>query len=487
MRRSCAAGRWALAWKLLAPATLCPLPVGTRHMNLKFLETFVWVARLKSFRLTAEKLFSTQASISSRIAVLEDELGVKLFVRDSRGVTLTPEGDKVLAYAERMMDTMHALKQSLDTGASTQGRIRIGAMDTVIHTWLSPLVARVTETFPAVEIELMADTARNLSEQLQKGYLDLIFQTDSLRHESVLNLELGSYPLRWIVSTGSIYHRDYASLADLARERVVTFSKHSRPHQDVLGLLHANGVAAPRLNCVNSVAAMTRLLRDGFGVGALPPALVSQELERGELTLLRLGPPPPNLPVVVSWRGGTGLELVDEVVELSKAVLADYAANVGPECMLLAPLKKGGGCVRADSDFPIAPGGKISLDADRRPLLQTCQQRRPPAHGAAMPEPTFHELAQLPPPVLRQLIRRGDYAGHTSGLGQRHLQANLVILQKSWADEFLRFCALNPGPARCSTSANPARRTSPGSARISTCAATCRATGCIGAARSPSR
>lgn len=315
MRRSCAAGRWALAWKLLAPATLCPLPVGTRHMNLKFLETFVWVARLKSFRLTAEKLFSTQASISSRIAVLEDELGVKLFVRDSRGVTLTPEGDKVLAYAERMMDTMHALKQSLDTGASTQGRIRIGAMDTVIHTWLSPLVARVTETFPAVEIELMADTARNLSEQLQKGYLDLIFQTDSLRHESVLNLELGSYPLRWIVSTGSIYHRDYASLADLARERVVTFSKHSRPHQDVLGLLHANGVAAPRLNCVNSVAAMTRLLRDGFGVGALPPALVSQELERGELTLLRLGPPPPNLPVVVSWRGGTGLELVDEVVE----------------------------------------------------------------------------------------------------------------------------------------------------------------------------
>ncbi len=52
---------------------------------------------------------------------------------------------------------------------------------------------------------------------MQKGYLDLIFQTDSLRHESVLNLELGSYPLRWIVSTGSIYHRDYASLADLAR------------------------------------------------------------------------------------------------------------------------------------------------------------------------------------------------------------------------------------------------------------------------------
>ncbi|MDQ2515437.1 LysR family transcriptional regulator, partial [Pseudomonas aeruginosa] len=46
-------------------------------------------------------------------------------------------------------------------------------------------------------------------------------------------------------------------------------------------------------------------------------------------------------------RGGTGLELVDEVVELSKTVLADYAANVGPECMLLAPLKKGVGRLRS--------------------------------------------------------------------------------------------------------------------------------------------
>ncbi|MGL6092871.1 MAG: LysR family transcriptional regulator, partial [Pseudomonas paracarnis] len=93
-------------------------------MNLKFLETFVWVAKLKSFRLTAEKLFTTQASISSRIAVLESELGVKLFLRDSRGVSLTPEGLKVLDYAEQMMVTMQGLKQSLETTSSKVGRIR---------------------------------------------------------------------------------------------------------------------------------------------------------------------------------------------------------------------------------------------------------------------------------------------------------------------------------------------------------------------------
>ena len=65
-------------------------------MNLKFLETFIWVAKLRSFSLAAEKLHSTQAAISSRISVLEQELGAKLFKREPKGVTLTREGERVL-------------------------------------------------------------------------------------------------------------------------------------------------------------------------------------------------------------------------------------------------------------------------------------------------------------------------------------------------------------------------------------------------------
>ncbi|KAA5844178.1 LysR family transcriptional regulator [Pseudomonas chlororaphis] len=303
-------------------------------MNLKFLETFVWVARLKSFRLTADKLFTTQASISSRIAVLEGELGVKLFLRDSRGVSLTPEGLKVLDYAEQMMDTMQALKQSIENRSSKVGRIRIGVMDTVIHTWLSPLVARMMDSYPQVEIELVADTSLNLCDQLQKGFLDLVLQTDLLRQESIRSLELASHPMGWIVASHSIYNREYANLAELARERIITYSKNSLPHQEVLSLMQANGVTAPRLNCVNSVSAITRLLRDGFGIGALPPVLVSEELARGELTLLAIDQRPPNLQVVVSWR--VGVELVEEVVVLCQQVLERYAQKVGENYIVLA-------------------------------------------------------------------------------------------------------------------------------------------------------
>jgi DNA-binding transcriptional LysR family regulator len=322
---------------LAAPVAFFELELqgGRTRMNLRFLETFVWVARLKSFRLTAEKLFSTQASVSSRIAALEDELGTRLFLRDSKGVSLTPEGQRVLAYAEQMIDTLQALKRSIGDASKVRGRVRVGAMDTVIHTWLSPFVSRLMERYPALEVELTADTARNLIEQLQKGYLDLIFQTDEVRGDSVRNREMARYPVQWVVPAGSLYDRPYASLEELTRERIITFSKNSRPHQDILNMLHAGNIASPRISCVNSLAAMTRLVGDGFGIGALPAPLVRSELE-GKLRVLGEVPQPPQMSIVASWRSGVGLELVEQLVDLAQEVLEEHARQIGSGIVTLA-------------------------------------------------------------------------------------------------------------------------------------------------------
>jgi DNA-binding transcriptional LysR family regulator len=178
--------------------------------------------------------------VSSRIAALEADLGVKLLLRDSRGVSLTPEGGKVLEYAERMLDTAKAMKQSLDSDRAKVGRIRIGVMDTVIHTWMSALVAELTERYPQVEIELVADTALNLREQLQKGFLDVILQTDCCASRR-------SAAWTWRATHGldrrrRLHPQPRLRLAGRAwRERIITFSKNSRPHQEVLSLMQANG------------------------------------------------------------------------------------------------------------------------------------------------------------------------------------------------------------------------------------------------------
>ena len=299
-------------------------------MNIKFLETFVWIARLKSFRLTAEKLFTTQASVSSRVAALEDELGARLFVRDSKGVALTPEGLRVLTYAEHMIDTLHNLKAAIKDPRQQRGRLRIGAMDTVIHTWLSPLVTRLGATWPELEIEITADTARNLTEQLEKGYQDVIFQTDMLRLDTVRNALLDRYEVQWVVATGSVFDRRYESLSDLAQQRIVTFSRNSRPHQDLLNLLHGVDVLVTRINCVNSASALIRLVRDGFGIGALPPGLVCEELASGVLKTLPDMPQPPAMDIFASWHTGSGIEWVEDVIAMAQEVAIAFSGHTPP-------------------------------------------------------------------------------------------------------------------------------------------------------------
>ncbi|WP_350577493.1 LysR family transcriptional regulator [Pseudomonas sp. HY2-MNA-CIBAN-0224] len=303
-------------------------------MNIRFLQTFVWVARLGSFRLTAEKLSTTQAAVSSRISVLENELGVQLFQRDSRGVSLTREGQKVLGYAEQMLATQQRLLQSLGQTDSFAGRLRIGVMDTVIHSWLSDLISAISRDYPQVEVELTADTALNLNEQLLKGHLDLIFQTDLVRADGVRNVQLASYALNWVVAKASPLDRSYASLSDLCQERLLTFSRLSRPHQDMLNFLHQQGIATPRVSCINSVAAIIKLVADGFGIGALPPVLVSRELHSQAMVALPMEAPP-GFAVFASWRVGAGLELNEVVVNLCQSVVADYQRSVSHDHFVL--------------------------------------------------------------------------------------------------------------------------------------------------------
>jgi DNA-binding transcriptional LysR family regulator len=79
---------------------------------------------------------------------------------------------------------------------------------------------------------------------------------------------------------------------------------------------------------VNSASAITRLVRDGFGIGAMPAALVRGELAQGVLTLLDGIPLPSVMDIVASWRTGAGMELVEDIVSLTQDVVAEFDADL---------------------------------------------------------------------------------------------------------------------------------------------------------------
>lgn len=306
-------------------------------MNMRFLETFVWLAKLRNFRLTAEKLHTTQAAVSSRIATLEQELGVRLFDRGDREVTLTLEGGKALVFADRMVRTMHEMEGTLKDRALYTGVVRIGVVESIIHSWFPELMTRIHRAYPRLEVELSGDTTIKLIEQFSKGNLDLVLQTDNVLGADVQNIPLCDLPLCWVGATSLNLHGEVLALADVANFPVLSFSRHSGPHRFLERLFDERvGPGAVRINCMTSVSAMIRLVVDGFGLAMLPPAILQRELANGDVQLLKIDTQMPDLPLVCSYRSGPETPLIQQIALEAQRTAQDFAREQ-PAHMAILP------------------------------------------------------------------------------------------------------------------------------------------------------
>ncbi|WP_333990776.1 LysR family transcriptional regulator [Burkholderia orbicola] len=292
-------------------------------MNIRFLETFVWLAKLENFRLTAEKLHTTQAAVSSRIASLEEAFDVRLFDRNTRSATLTPAGRRMLAYAERIVRLDGEMRRDIDA-ASDAGLIRIGVIESIVHSWFPALMAQLRERYPRLDVEITSDTTLHLIRLLSTDGVDLILQTDPVPGPDFTNLPLCEFPVRWAASPRLGLGGQPLDVARLAGFPIISFSRHSGPHATIERLFAA--VERPAsINCITSVAAMIRLVADGLGVAALPPAIIGRELQEGTLELLDVEPEFPALPLVATYRS-QGLPVAARIAELASEVARAMAA-----------------------------------------------------------------------------------------------------------------------------------------------------------------
>lgn len=100
-------------------------------MNIRFVETFVWVARLGSFRTAAERLNATQAAVSNRIASLEAEMGCELFERVAGGVRLSSIGQRAIQPAEELLRAATNFKVSIGNPEQLRATVSIGTIDSI--------------------------------------------------------------------------------------------------------------------------------------------------------------------------------------------------------------------------------------------------------------------------------------------------------------------------------------------------------------------
>ena len=256
-------------------------------MNLKNLETFVWVSTLGSFTAAGDRLGATQPTISGRIAALEDDLGVKLFDRVGRRVQLTPAGRNLLPRAEQMMALAAEIETSAGEGEALRGMVRLGASETLVHTWMPDLLRRLHTDYPDLSVEIHVDLSVNLRDQLVARELDIAFLMGPVSEPSMKNAPLCAYKMAWAASPDFDLPAKRLTLAHLARLPIITFLRQTRPHIEIRDALSQPGLPPPRISGTSSVATMIRLAEDGAGLIAVPRVLVEERVAEGRLRLIK--------------------------------------------------------------------------------------------------------------------------------------------------------------------------------------------------------
>jgi DNA-binding transcriptional LysR family regulator len=282
------------------------------NWTLKQLETFVWVAKLGSFRGTAERLNTTQPNISVRISELESALGVRLFDRDAGSVTLTAIGHSLLSYAERVLIATEEFSGRSDQLA---GILRLGVTELIAQTWLRHYLRMLRQEFPKVDVELKVDLSVNLRNDLVNRSLDVCLLNGPISDYNISNIDLGSVPLVWVASPALPLAGH--SIEALAMHTILTHARNTRPYVELSGHFREFWDGPIRIVPSSSLAACFQMTIEGLGIATLPHRLVRDSIASGELTEVPYHWTPSPLVFTASYAHTPASLLVKRAAELA--------------------------------------------------------------------------------------------------------------------------------------------------------------------------
>lgn len=257
-------------------------------MEIRQLHTFRTVSRTLNFSRAAAMLNYAQSTVSAQIQALEEELGVPLFDRLGKHVTLTAAGQELLEYAEKILNLTDEAQAALSTRERLTGSLIINAPETLSAHRLPGVLRRFRECFPQVQLSLFFDFDIDLLRSIREGQVDLAFLLDEpLQAPDLIVETLIPEPLLLIAEPGHrLAHTPQVTFTDLVNEPFVLTEPACAYRKLFEQAACEAGVCLLSPMAFHSVEAVKQCVMAGLGLGFLTEIAVRTEIDQGRLVAL---------------------------------------------------------------------------------------------------------------------------------------------------------------------------------------------------------
>jgi DNA-binding transcriptional LysR family regulator len=254
------------------------------------LQIFQTVAQAGSISRAAERLYLTQPAVSQHVRALENELGVRLFEREARGVSLTPPGQLLLDYTRCLLRLAEEAQRVVtQTGGVRQGQLRIGASPGVGVFLLPGWIHAFHERYPELSVTLKTAPTPDVVQRLEAGQLDLGIVEGKVEHETIEATPLWDEEIAITVSrTHAWQDRQTIPSGELSDQGFILREEGSLTRAWEEHTLGNYGITPRVVAEFDTPVAIKQAVLSGLGIALLPHFAIQHELAAGLVRALSL-------------------------------------------------------------------------------------------------------------------------------------------------------------------------------------------------------
>lgn len=278
-------------------------------MEIHQLRYFVAAAEAGSITQAAKRCRVAQPSLSQQIRKLEESLGVALFDRAGRGVTLTEAGRVLLPRARRILAEVRETTENLRTEVEDgPGRLSIGAIPTMAPYLLPPVLAGLRRDRPGCELVVREDRTAALVDAVVGNELDVAVTSTPIDHPLVEVIVVGREELLVVAPAAAAGPAEGAGggawrADDLRGRETVSLHEMHCLGEQIAGFCARSGVRPNTVCRTTQLSTVLELVRLGLGVSLVPSMAAAADGAPGRV-YRRMAPDPPRREVALVWRVG---------------------------------------------------------------------------------------------------------------------------------------------------------------------------------------